>query len=166
MRLRNRPLPRTISDSATTLFLAVTVPLTYWFELWILLPEIISTQSAFYCFNFSLGTFVMVGILSNMLAIMMCNTSIVGRKISRPPKANAALWKYCAACESPSPPRAWHCTTCRVCVLKRDHHCMFTGDTDTASALFIFQTERLLLSEFNLKNVYIELAYRLLHRTL
>jgi palmitoyltransferase len=26
-----------------------------------------------------------------------------------------------------SPPRAWHCAVCGVCVLKREHHCMFAG---------------------------------------
>lgn len=128
MKFRSRPFPRTINDWATTLFLALAIPITYWFELWIILPELFSTDSIFYYLNFILGTFVMFGIMSNMAAMMLCNTSIVGRKITRPPKGNAALWKFCAACESLSPPRARHCTTCRVCILKRDHHCMFTGN--------------------------------------
>lgn len=130
MKFRSRPLPRITNDWATTLFLLVTVPLTYWFELWLILPETISTDSTFYRLNSILGTFIMFGIISNMFAVMLCNTSIVGRKIVRPSTASTALWKFCAACESLSPPRAWHCSTCRVCILKRDHHCMFTGEWD------------------------------------
>ena len=27
-------------------------------------------------------------------------------------------WHYCAVCEAVSPPRAWHCAVCGVCILK------------------------------------------------
>jgi len=36
-------------------------------------------------------------------------------------------WKLCVVCEAVTPPRAWHCNICNVCVLKREHHCMFVG---------------------------------------
>ncbi len=36
-------------------------------------------------------------------------------------------WKWCEKCEQNQPPRAHHCKVCDVCVLKRDHHCFFTG---------------------------------------
>ena len=36
-------------------------------------------------------------------------------------------WKFCASCESVTPPRAWHCNICNICILKREHHCMFVG---------------------------------------
>lgn len=127
MKIRSRPLPTTWNDWATTLFLAAAIPLTYWFELWIVMPTLFSMTSSFYIFNFLLGTFILFNIVSNMMALMLCNTSIVGEHITRPPKASANLWKFCSACESVAPPRSWHCQTCRVCILKRDHHCMFTG---------------------------------------
>lgn len=127
MKLRTRPLPNTIGEWATTIFLATVIPLTYWFELWIVGPALMSITSGFYLFNFVLGTFILFNVVGNMTAIMLCNTSIVGEKIVRPPRANAQLWKFCAACESITPPRSWHCATCRVCILKRDHHCVFTG---------------------------------------
>ncbi|KAI9785362.1 MAG: palmitoyltransferase for Vac8p [Geoglossum umbratile] len=31
--------------------------------------------------------------------------------------------RYCKKCQSPKPDRAHHCSTCRRCVLKMDHHC-------------------------------------------
>lgn len=127
MRFRSRPFPTTINEWGTTLFLVFVIPLTYWFELWIVGPALMSITSGFYLFNFVLGTFILFNVVGNMIAIMLCNTSIIGERIVRPPRANAQLWKFCTACESITPPRSWHCATCRVCILKRDHHCVFTG---------------------------------------
>jgi palmitoyltransferase len=36
-------------------------------------------------------------------------------------------WKLCVVCEAVTPPRAWHCNVCNICILKREHHCMFVG---------------------------------------
>ena len=37
-------------------------------------------------------------------------------------------WRYCSWCECNAPPRSFHCHTCKVCILRRDHHCIFTGN--------------------------------------
>lgn len=128
MKVRSRPFPHSLSDWATTTFLALAIPLTFWFELWIVVPALVPVNSIFYAFNFVLGTFILFNVVSNMMALMLCNTSIVGERIVRPSKASSTLWKFCSVCESVTPPRSWHCSTCRVCILKRDHHCMFTGE--------------------------------------
>lgn len=130
MRLRSRPVPKTINECATTLFLTIVIPLTFWFELWIVVPAIISAPSKFYIFNFMFGTFILFNVVSNMMALMLCNTSIIGEKIVCPSKQrnSSSLWKFCAVCETITPPRSWHCSTCQVCILKRDHHCVFTGE--------------------------------------
>lgn len=127
MRIRKQFFPRTLSNIGATLFLAIAVPLTYWFELWIVIPEFHDTQKISYWLSFALGTFMMFNIMSNMMAVMLCNTSIIGENIVVPSNPNPKLWKMCAICETITPPRAWHCETCRVCILKRDHHCFFTG---------------------------------------
>ena len=36
-------------------------------------------------------------------------------------------WHQCLPCQTPAPPRSFHCKICKVCVLKRDHHCFFTA---------------------------------------
>uniref|UniRef100_A0A8R1DZP7 Palmitoyltransferase n=2 Tax=Caenorhabditis japonica TaxID=281687 RepID=A0A8R1DZP7_CAEJA len=36
-------------------------------------------------------------------------------------------FKYCHSCQGNSPPRAYHCPVCDVCVFRRDHHCSFGG---------------------------------------
>lgn len=33
---------------------------------------------------------------------------------------------YCNICQCTVPPRCWHCDTCDVCILTRDHHCTFS----------------------------------------
>lgn len=140
MRLRSRPFPNSLNDWATTLFLILAIPLTFWFELWIVIPAMTSTNSFFYTFNFVFGMFIVFNIGSNMMALIFCNTSIIGEHIVRPDKANSALWKFCCVCESVQPPRSWHCMTCRVCILKRDHHCMFTGESlKVSKILFLDQ---------------------------
>lgn len=133
MRIRAQPFPKTISDVATTLFLMLTIPVTYWFEVWIVTPALSINNTFFFTLNFMIGTFVLINIISNMMALMLCNTSIIGERIIRPTNASSKLWKFCAICESVTPPRSWHCPTCRVCILKRDHHCMFTGKMEKQS---------------------------------
>ncbi|XP_060564161.1 putative ZDHHC-type palmitoyltransferase 2 [Ruditapes philippinarum] len=36
-------------------------------------------------------------------------------------------WAPCLQCNRPRPPRCHHCPICDKCVMKRDHHCYFTG---------------------------------------
>ncbi|XP_062580193.1 palmitoyltransferase ZDHHC22-like [Saccostrea cucullata] len=36
-------------------------------------------------------------------------------------------WTKCTKCDQNVPPRARHCNICERCILKRDHHCFFTG---------------------------------------
>jgi len=34
-------------------------------------------------------------------------------------------FRYCHSCQLNSPPRAYHCPVCDICVFRRDHHCSF-----------------------------------------
>lgn len=36
-------------------------------------------------------------------------------------------WQHCEICDALAPPRSFHCSQCRTCILTRDHHCFFTG---------------------------------------
>lgn len=35
--------------------------------------------------------------------------------------------RYCRSCHQMSPPGSYHCSGCGICILKRHHHCIFTG---------------------------------------
>lgn len=137
MKIRKNIFPRTLSDTGAALFLSISIPIIYWFEMFVVIPEIIDRNGIFYYIQFVFGVFILFNIVSNMLAIMVYNTSIIDEKIVPPNDANSRIWKFCAVCEAITPPRSWHCNTCQVCILKRDHHCVFTGKINH-STLHIF----------------------------
>ena len=69
----------------------------------------------------------MLNIVGNFTYTIFCDTS-TRRDIMPISAANTRDgWRLCASCETLAPPRSWHCPTCNVCILKRDHHCIFTG---------------------------------------
>ncbi|EMC95436.1 hypothetical protein BAUCODRAFT_110937 [Baudoinia panamericana UAMH 10762] len=43
--------------------------------------------------------------------------------------------RWCRRCEIWKPPRAHHCKTCRRCILKMDHHCVWTANCVSHSIL-------------------------------
>jgi hypothetical protein len=49
------------------------------------------------------------------------------RIVVEAPMARGPPPRYCRICDSPKPPRTHHCSTCRVCVRKMDHHCPWVG---------------------------------------
>lgn len=127
MYLRKKFLPRTIPDIAATFFFIFMIPLTFWFELWVVIPDIHGYGSWTHAMYFGLGLFLLYNVSANLLAVIIVDTSTKPHMIRPPPNAQDKGWIFCASCEAVSPPRSWHCPICDVCVLKRDHHCIFSG---------------------------------------
>lgn len=127
MIIRKKIWPRSIGDLLSMIFVLVIVPLMYWFGLWIVLPTLYNNEILLYSLHFVLGNFIMLNIVGNFTYTVLCDTS-TKRCIVPVSTARAADgWRLCAVCECLSPPRSWHCNTCDICILKRDHHCVFTG---------------------------------------
>lgn len=42
-------------------------------------------------------------------------------------RTNSELWRWCAVCAKPKPPRAHHCSTCGRCYRRHCHHCPALG---------------------------------------
>lgn len=125
MIIRKNILPRSIIDALVTTFVFAIIPIVYYFELFIVLPKYYIEWGTWYIFHFILGTFLLFNVCSNLISVMICDTSIKGRLIQH--TGSMQSWKFCSVCETITPPRSWHCNTCNVCILKRDHHCYFTS---------------------------------------
>lgn len=124
MLIRRNILPKTIQDGSVTLFVLFIIPVIYWFELFIVLPTFYQFWSTWYTLHFLAGTFILINVVSNMMAIILCDTSIRGKVLPSDLRPN---WRLCVVCETLTPPRSWHCNICKTCILKRDHHCIFTS---------------------------------------
>ncbi|XP_074106492.1 putative palmitoyltransferase ZDHHC24 isoform X1 [Cotesia typhae] len=127
MNIRKKVLPKTIGDGLSMFFILIIIPLIYWFELWIVLPDLFEAGSPLYICHFIFGNFIMINIVGNYTYAVMCDTSTrpVIMSISKAKVKDG--WRFCSSCEAVSPPRSWHCQICNTCILKRDHHCVFTG---------------------------------------
>lgn len=127
MNVRKKIWPKTFSDGLSMGFLLIIVPLIYWFELWVVLPDLFHPGSPHYIFHFIFGNFIMMNVVGNFTYTILCDTSTRPLIMSISKAKTNDGWRFCASCEAVSPPRSWHCQTCDACILKRDHHCIFTG---------------------------------------
>lgn len=124
MQLRTNILPKTAQDACVTTFVLLIIPAVYWFEIFLVLPSFYEVGSAWYTFHMVTGTFILFNVTANLLATMLCDTSIKGKIM---PSTLSGEWRFCSVCEATAPPRSWHCNICNTCILKRDHHCIFTS---------------------------------------
>lgn len=127
MIIRTKIWPKSLSDFGSMTFILVIVPLIYWFELWIVLPDLYEFGTISYFFHFFVGNYMMLNIVGNLTFTVLCDTSTRREIMPVSTAKNRDDWRLCSSCEALSPPRSWHCPTCDTCILKRDHHCIFTG---------------------------------------
>lgn len=124
MIIRKNFVPKTLVDIiCSSLLLFVFIPYVYWFELYVVLPYF-HDWSVWMIFMWTFGTFVAYNIIANLLALILCETSVKGKVL---PVEMQPDFKFCSSCECIVPPRSWHCDICNTCILKRDHHCLFSG---------------------------------------
>ncbi|XP_071449821.1 probable palmitoyltransferase ZDHHC24 isoform X2 [Hetaerina americana] len=128
MKIRTRCYPKTIMDILSFCFIFLIIPVMYWFELFVVLPTVYDPWSLWYTFHFLCGTTVMVNVTGNLVATILCDTSLHGKDETVTATEYLSLgWHMCKNCDIPAPPRSWHCDICGTCILKREHHCPFTG---------------------------------------
>ncbi|XP_054275141.1 probable palmitoyltransferase ZDHHC24 [Macrosteles quadrilineatus] len=125
MKLRKYILPRCFGDLIAFLFIIGILPFGYWFEVFLVLPSMYPLTSVWYIMHSTFATFLLINITSNFVYMVLMDTSIQGELMPSTPIS--PTWKFCAVCETVTPPRSWHCSICNICILKRDHHCQFAG---------------------------------------
>ena len=120
-----RYLPRTLTDWLAFFFMSVMVHVIAGFELFIVLPAIYSHDPHMYPIHVAAGLFIYANVLANLI-LTMTTDSTSGSVIL--PSVLKPGWRFCMTCEHNAPPRSFHCEHCAKCILKRDHHCVFTGN--------------------------------------
>ena len=94
------------------------------FELFVVIPKLYPELCVGKVLHTFFGAFLFLNTVGNLFLAMgtdVTSGSTVLPSILKPG------WKYCPTCMHNAPPRAVHCWACDCCVLKRDHHCIFTG---------------------------------------
>ncbi|XP_004713761.1 probable palmitoyltransferase ZDHHC24 [Echinops telfairi] len=73
----------------------------------------------------ALAAFQLLNLLGNVGLFLHSDPSIRGVMLAG--RGLGRGWAYCYQCQSQVPPRSGHCSACRVCILRRDHHCRLLG---------------------------------------
>jgi palmitoyltransferase len=95
----------------------------YVFHLTLVRPHLVEMYkmgTAKHLFHICLSTFLFINVCGNMFMALFTDTS------SKFIKSNLKEgYRYCEMCKKKQPPKSFHCRTCNVCILRRDHHCLF-----------------------------------------
>lgn len=124
-RYYKKYMPKVLGDYVAMTFTIVTIHVIALFELFVVLPYIDHDGSKFYWLHAIMGVFIYINVMTSMYLTITTDAtsgSVILPSILKPD------WRFCAACEANSPPRSFHCWACKVCILRRDHHCVFTGN--------------------------------------
>lgn len=117
-------LPRDVSDSVAFGFLMLMVPSVAAFELFFIIPEVYHDNPFNHSLHVIFIAWVWTNIFLNLFYVLRTNVSTLALVL---PAVLKPGWRFCSSCGTNAPPRSFHCFHCSMCIMKRDHHCVFTG---------------------------------------
>jgi len=109
-------------------FVHTAVFTIYLFELFYVLPTIYPGEEHHKTklLHVVFGTVILFNWIASYWKFLTTDTTS-GSSIM-PGRSLQGGWFYCWACQSSAPPRSFHCESCGVCVLVRDHHCIISSN--------------------------------------
>ncbi|XP_034255414.1 probable palmitoyltransferase ZDHHC24 [Thrips palmi] len=125
LKSRSKFWPKCPLDWGVFTVTLVLMPTIYMHEMFTVRPTVWRNAPFFSNFVIYGGLFVFLNIVANFVGLVVTDTRVPDKVMST--VKQSPHWKYCDLCISYVPPRAWHCKVCKVCILKRDHHCLFAG---------------------------------------
>ena len=105
-------------------FLLTMVLVIFVFEIAIIRPYLVAEKYRWVPMHVCAACIIVFNICCNLYLVITTDTSTLKIVV---PSSLAPDWRFCLLCEANSPPRSFHCNTCDRCILRRDHHCVFTG---------------------------------------
>ncbi|KAL4218637.1 protein-cysteine S-acyltransferase [Mactra antiquata] len=125
----SRILPKNATDTFAFIFTLFGINVIFCFELFVMLPRTLTLYEDYsslkYYFHMFMGLYIYFNALSSFWKTIVTDASVRGLLL---PSILKPGWRFCPVCECNAPSRSFHCHTCKICVLRRDHHCVFTGN--------------------------------------
>ncbi|CAI2358211.1 unnamed protein product [Caenorhabditis sp. 36 PRJEB53466] len=119
-----RMIPTQIQDIIATAILLIFFPLGILLHFFYVLPTWFPAFEEAWILRVVPITFLVFNLYSNW--VMMLKVGPSGKSAILPNIVKPG-YRFCHSCRVNSPPRAYHCPVCDICVLRRDHHCSFGG---------------------------------------
>ncbi|XP_078000383.1 putative palmitoyltransferase ZDHHC24 [Glandiceps talaboti] len=119
-----RFIPKSRADRFAFCFTVVILFVVGIFEATVILPDIYPEYGIMFWVYIAIGLALYINCMGNILMVMYVDATSGSNVL---PSILKPGWRYCAVCLQNSPPRSFHCFSCENCILKRDHHCAFTG---------------------------------------
>ncbi|CAH2991913.1 unnamed protein product [Chilo suppressalis] len=96
----------------------------YIFHMTIVRPyliKIFKMGTAMHVFHVFLSLFIFINVCGNMFLALLTDNRVPRMSLCQ----NEKFGRYCVCCKLEQPRKSFHCETCGVCILRRDHHCFF-----------------------------------------
>ncbi|XP_067943996.1 palmitoyltransferase ZDHHC21-like isoform X2 [Watersipora subatra] len=122
----NWNLPSNIRDRAAFTLFLIAGPLDLLYERYVVTEHYLNQGHHINCYYYGLLVFCALNIYIRLYNVVTIDNRPSSLPLDRKLAIHTTI-ETCEKCGELRPPESHHCKVCNVCILKRDHHCWFTG---------------------------------------